>query len=189
MASPTRPNAKTSGALEIKGVVMETFGIGELARRTGVRPSAIRYYESLGLLTAQRSGSWRRYDSDAAEQLEVIRMARDLGFGIDEIQILLNGFSPEAPPAERWRQLAHEKIPQLDALIRHASAMKRLLEVGITCRCVRIEDCFIDDCAGVGTSGGQRLELVPLRPQPASLRQARDAGESNPKAARTTTRQ
>jgi MerR family transcriptional regulator, redox-sensitive transcriptional activator SoxR len=51
---------------------MEMLGIGELARRTGLRPSAIRYYESLGLLTAYRRGSWRSYTPDAVEHLEVI---------------------------------------------------------------------------------------------------------------------
>jgi MerR family redox-sensitive transcriptional activator SoxR len=152
---------------------METFGIGELARRTGVRPSAIRYYESLGLLTAPpRTGAWRRYDANAVEHLEVIRMARGMSFSIDEIQTLLNGFSPETPPPERWRQLAREKLPQLDALISHASAMKRLLEVGLSCRCVRIEDCFVHDCAGVGTDGGNGVKLVPLQPRPASVLRA-----------------
>jgi MerR family redox-sensitive transcriptional activator SoxR len=154
---------------------METLGIGELSRRTGLRPSAIRYYESLGLLTPSRRGKWRRYTPDAVEQLDVIRMARDLGFGIDEIRTLLNGFSPDTPPSERWRTLAREKLPQIDALIRHATAMKRILEVGLTCRCVRIEDCFIDDCAGVGASAASGLTLVPLRAQPASVRRARSA--------------
>jgi MerR family transcriptional regulator, redox-sensitive transcriptional activator SoxR len=152
---------------------METLGIGELASRTGLRPSAIRYYESLGLVTATRRGNWRRYTPDAVEHLQVIRMARDLGFGIEEIRTLLNGFSPETPPPERWRRLAQEKLPQLDALLRHALAMKRLLEVGLTCCCVRIEDCFIDDCAGISPSAGSGLTLVPLRAQPASMRRAR----------------
>lgn len=152
---------------------METIGIGELARRTGLTASAIRHYESLGLLRADRRGSWRRYDADAIEQLKVIRMARDLGFGTEEIRTLLNGFSADTPPSERWRQLASEKLPQLDALIQHATAMKRLLETGLSCRCVRIEDCFLNDCAGVNTSGQAGLTLVPLRPQPASLRKAR----------------
>lgn len=155
---------------------METLGIGELARRTGLRPSAIRYYESLGLVTAHRLGKWRRYTADAIEHLEVIRMARGLGFGIDEIRTLLNGFSPETPPPDRWRQLADEKLPQLDALIRHASAMKRLLEVGLTCRCVRIADCFIEDCADVKPNAGSGLKTVPLRAQPASMRRARPVG-------------
>jgi MerR family redox-sensitive transcriptional activator SoxR len=152
---------------------METIGIGELARRTGVSASAIRHYESLGLLNVWRSGTWRRYDAEAVEHLEVIRMARDLGFGIDEIRTLLNGFSPDTPPPERWRQLATQKVPQLDTLIQHATAMKRLLETGLSCRCVRIEDCFIHDCAGVGTAARSGLTLVPLQPQPASLRNAR----------------
>ena len=153
---------------------METFGIGELARRTGVRPSAIRYYESLGVLPEpSRNGRWRRYDATAVEHLEVIRRARDFGFGIDEIQTLLQGFSPDTPPPERWRQLAREKLPQLTALIQHASAMKRLLEVGLSCRCVRIEDCFLDDCADVGAAAGNALQLVPLRPQPVSVLNAR----------------
>lgn len=155
---------------------METVGIGELARRTGLRPSAIRYYESVGLLAPPRNGGgWRRYDEGAVEHLKAIKMARDLGFSIEDIQTLLNGFSPDTPPPERWRKLAAEKLPQLDLLIRQASAMKRLLEHGLNCGCVRVEDCFINDCAGIGAGKVTALKLVPLTLQPASVLRARAA--------------
>jgi DNA-binding transcriptional MerR regulator len=130
------------------------------------------------LTAAPRSGGWRRYDSSAVEHIEMIRMARELGFAIEEIRTLINGFSPETPPPERWRRIAREKLPQLDELIHHASAMKRLLEVGLSCRCVRIEDCFVNDCANVGTNGGNTLNLVPLRPAPASALRAIEADRS-----------
>jgi hypothetical protein len=53
--------------------------------------------------------------------------------------------------------------------------MQRLLDVALGCQCVRIEDCFIEDCAGVNTNAGSGLVLVPLRAQPVSVRRARPA--------------
>lgn len=66
---------------------MDQLTIGETARRAGVRPSALRYYESVGLLDAPRRISGRRrYDSQVLNRLSVIRLAQDAGFTIAEIR-------------------------------------------------------------------------------------------------------
>jgi MerR family redox-sensitive transcriptional activator SoxR len=127
---------------------VESFSIGQVAQAAGVAQSAIRYYERLGLLPKPpRSGGWRRYDLSVVERVRVIRLARQLGFALEEIRILLTGFSPDTPPPERWRSLARAKLGEVDELFRRAGAMKRLLEAGLGCSCVRIEDCFLDDCS------------------------------------------
>ncbi len=90
---------------------LATIPIGELARLTGLSQSTIRYYESQKLLSPPtRKSGWRAFDSDVVERLQVVRMARELGFSLKDIRVLLDGFSPETPPAERWQRLARRKF-------------------------------------------------------------------------------
>jgi MerR family redox-sensitive transcriptional activator SoxR len=103
------------------------MSIGEVARSVGVRPSALRYYESVGLLPApERINGRRRYDGEVLrevlDRLAVVRLAQQAGFTISEIRTLLNGFSENTPPSERWRLLAEEKLPEVDVLIERAWA-------------------------------------------------------------------
>src|ERR1044071_8918923 len=103
---------------------MEDLAIGEVARRAGIRASAVRYYESIGLLPAPRRLSGRRrYAEDTVQILKVVQLAQAAGFTIAEIQILLNGFAPETPPADRWQLLAHQKLRELDAVIERTQVM------------------------------------------------------------------
>ena len=125
-----------------------SLSIGEVARRSGIRPSAIRFYESVGLVPDPgRAGGQRRYAPAIVDRLVVIKLARELGFALEDIRSLLNGFEPATPPPERWRTLAQEKLPAIDELIRRATAMKRLLEAGLNCHCLTIEQCFLEDCS------------------------------------------
>ena len=118
--------------------------IGVVARRTGLRPSAIRYYESVGLLAAPpRVGDRRRYDSRVLRQLAVIGVAQQAGFTIAEIKTLLHGFDAETSAAARWRALAERKLPEIDALIARAHEMKRLIEASLHCGCLTLEECAL----------------------------------------------
>jgi MerR family redox-sensitive transcriptional activator SoxR len=121
---------------------MEELTIGEVARRAGVRPSALRYYESIGLLPApRRVRGRRRYDSSIVQRLAVLQLAQRAGFTMAEIRTLFYGFEPDTPPAVRWQVLASDKIDELDALIERAQRMKRILEAALHCGCLRLEDC------------------------------------------------
>jgi MerR family redox-sensitive transcriptional activator SoxR len=123
---------------------LEGQSIGEVANRAGIRPSALRYYESIGLLPApSRVNGRRRYDPSVMQRLAVIQLARNAGFTIGETQTLLHGFAPDTPPAVRWRALADKKLAELDVLIAHAQQMRRILENGLQCGCLRLEDCVI----------------------------------------------
>jgi MerR family redox-sensitive transcriptional activator SoxR len=123
---------------------MEDLTIGEVARQAGIQPSALRYYESIGLMPAPRRVSGRRrYDERTVQMLRIVRLAQDAGFTIAEVQVLLNGFAPDTPPAARWQPLASRKIEELDALIARAQQMKQVLATGLNCGCLRLEDCAI----------------------------------------------
>jgi MerR family redox-sensitive transcriptional activator SoxR len=96
---------------------MEELAIGEVARRAGIRPSALRYYESIGLLPVpKRVSGQRRYDESTVQMLKVIQLAQRAGFTIAEVQTLLHGFAPGTALAARWQPLAQRKIAELDAL-------------------------------------------------------------------------
>jgi MerR family redox-sensitive transcriptional activator SoxR len=121
---------------------MSELTIGELARQVGVEPSTLRYYEREGLLPASRRVSgWRRYPPEVVQVLRVIRVAKEAGFSLPEIRTLLSGFSPDTAPSARWKVLAVRKLPEVEALIARAQGMKRLLEEGLDCDCLRFEDC------------------------------------------------
>ena len=116
--------------------------IGEVARRTGLQASAIRYYEKIGLLPkTQRIGGQRRYETSVLKYLEVIDVARSAGFRIEEIRHLFHGFSKGTPAFRRWELLAQRKITEMDQLIARAKKMKRLLEKADRCKCLDLEDC------------------------------------------------
>lgn len=124
--------------------MMEELAIDEVAQQAGIRASALRYYESIGLMPApKRVSGRRRYDESTVQMLKVIQLAQQAGFKVAEIQTLLHGFAPDTPPAARWQPLALQKIAELDGLIEHAQQMKRILETGLNCGCLRLEDCAI----------------------------------------------
>lgn len=120
----------------------EILTIGTVARRSGLRPSALRYYEEAGLLPPPaRLGGQRRYSPAIFPRLALIRRAREVGFTIAETRALLHDDDPDAPPAERWRALATAKMPDIEAQIARALAMQRVLVVGLRCSCATLDDC------------------------------------------------
>ena len=120
----------------------ELLTIGEVARRAGVATSAIRYYERVGLLEPPgRVNGRRRYGPEVLVSLGVIDLAKTAGFTLDEIRELLNGFSEEVSPSERWRAMARHKLAELDALLVRVEGMQRLLREGLECECIRLADC------------------------------------------------
>ena len=122
---------------------MQALRIGELAQQVGVRTSAIRYYESIGLLpTPARVNGWRCYDSAAVERLQVIKAAREMGFRVGEISLLLDDSSCQLDPNVRWRKLAEQKLPEIDSFIERAMALRNLILAGLDCDCEDIALCL-----------------------------------------------
>jgi DNA-binding transcriptional MerR regulator len=97
--------------------------IGELARRAGAAPSALRYYERIGLLPpAERAGGKRHYPPSSAERVALIRLYQDAGFTLKEIRQLLAAGSRRRAS---WTPLAERKIAELDARIAEAQNAQR----------------------------------------------------------------
>ena len=118
------------------------FTISEIANQMRLRPSAIRYYEQIGILPpAHRVSGQRRYDVTALHRLVVIQRARQTGFTLTEIKHLFFGFRDGTPPSIRWQKLKKRKIVELDAMLEHIRSMRDLLEQQGKCRCAALEEC------------------------------------------------
>lgn len=116
--------------------------IGELAGRSGLNASAIRYYEKRGLLPApHRAGGQRRYPADALDRVLLIRLASEMGFTLSEIKVFLNGLRDDAPVGPRWKKLAHRKIQEVEGSIQRTRRLKSLLEHLLHCRCASLQVC------------------------------------------------
>jgi MerR family transcriptional regulator, redox-sensitive transcriptional activator SoxR len=115
--------------------------IGEVARRAGVRPSAIRYYESIGLLPrAPRVSGQRRFSTEALRTLAVIRSAQWAGLDLGEIRELLSAAGGGAV-SERLRAIAERKLPQVQALLERSILVQGWLQAAAECRCPTLAQC------------------------------------------------
>jgi MerR family transcriptional regulator, redox-sensitive transcriptional activator SoxR len=116
--------------------------IGDLASRTGLNTSAIRYYESVGLLPPpHRSCGQRRYPADAVYRVLLIRFARNMGFTLGEIKLFLNGLRENAPVGPRWKKLAHRKLKEVEGTIERSLQLKSLLQHLLQCHCASLKVC------------------------------------------------
>ena len=121
---------------------MRELSIGQVAKEAGIAASAIRFYESEGLIprAARRSGR-RVYGDDIRDRLAFIAMAKGAGFTVPEIKRLVGGFARRTPPGERWRAMAAQKLDELEQRISEAQQMKAVLQTLVRCACPTIEDC------------------------------------------------
>lgn len=116
--------------------------IGEVAARAGLRTSAIRYYERIGLLPEpERSSGRRQYGADVLDRLAVIATARRAGLSLDDVRDLLDGVDAGEPAGERLQRLARRKLPEVEALIARAEAVRGWLLAAAECRCPTLDDC------------------------------------------------
>jgi MerR family transcriptional regulator, redox-sensitive transcriptional activator SoxR len=116
--------------------------IGEVARRSGLSTSALRYYDRAGFLPPPMRVSKRRvYKQKVLGRIRIILLARHAGFTVKETKTFLSGYPASTTPAERWRALAGRKLLELDAQMARLSEMKSILNDNFQCRCARLEDC------------------------------------------------
>ncbi len=110
----------------------ELLTIGELAGRTALAPSALRYYEELGLLApARRVSGQRRYPPSTVDMVGVILFLRDVGFSLGEIKTLM---ASRADSPSAWRDLVRRKAAELDDQIAKAAVARVALDHALRCR-------------------------------------------------------
>jgi MerR family transcriptional regulator, redox-sensitive transcriptional activator SoxR len=153
-----------------------TLTVGELAARGGVAVSALHYYESRGLIHAERSaGNQRRYPRAALRHVAFIRAAQQLGIGLAEVAAALEQLPQQRTPTKAdWARLSAAWRGQLEARIDALVALRDKLDGCIGCGCLSLRACALynpqDACAQQGSGRAHGLEdralrrLVPGRP-------------------------
>jgi DNA-binding transcriptional MerR regulator len=107
------------------------MAIGELARRSGVATSALRYYERIGLLSPTgRAGGQRRFTADSADRVALIHLCRDAGFTLAETGRLVAAWSRGH---RDWHHLAEDKLAELDERVRRAQRARELIQHALEC--------------------------------------------------------
>ena len=139
-----------------------TLTVGELARRAGVAVSALHYYESRGLVHAERSaGNQRRYRRAALRRVAFIRAAQQLGIGLAEIGAALQQLPEQRTPTKAdWARLSAAWRGELDARIVALQALRDRLDGCIGCGCLSLKSCALynpADACGLQGSGARRL--------------------------------
>lgn len=136
-----------SGTTFSYDVLLSEYTIGEVAQRAGIHPSAMRYYEHIGLLPPpRRVNGRRRYGADVLLSLRYILLSQQAGFTLGEIRELLAGVAAATPLSLLWHHFATRKIEELDDVIAQAQARQRLLSLLMLCECETLEQCaFINE--------------------------------------------
>lgn len=128
--------------LLLRSQVAKHLAISEVARVFGLRTSAIRYYEQIGILPPPlRKNGQRCYDKSVLYRLAVVQRGREMGFTLDEIRELFFGFEPGTSPPKRWHQLSKRKIAELRNRMKRLKMMETLLKRMEKCHCGALEEC------------------------------------------------
>ena len=141
---------------------LELLPIGEVARRAGVAPSTLRYYESLGLIASTRtSGDRRRYQRAVLRRVAVIKAAQRVGLSLDDIGNAFSGAPVDAAPTRaQWTRMAKRWRPVIDQRIADLEKVRDELTGCIGCGCLSLQRCRLynpDDELGREGSGSRRL--------------------------------
>ncbi len=115
------------------------YAIGEVASRSGLSVSALRYYEDKGLVaSAGRRGGKRFYAEAIFEQLEIIRLCSTIGFSLDETKLLMRRTDDRA----NFARLAELKLHEIEQARRDMLAARKLLCHALVCSCVDVVECM-----------------------------------------------
>lgn len=144
---------------------MGEMTIGELATRSGLSISAIRFYQRRGLLPPRESGAtWQRYGPETVARLAVIELAKRAGFTLDEIIELLRAADVDPSPAPAWQALAQAKIGEIDTQIAQLHQMRGLLAEALACSCLTLDRAALIPAAlGWATDPARRPAGAPAR--------------------------
>lgn len=143
------------------------LAIGQIAKRSGVNASALRFYEQKGLIQSLRSEGGRRlYPQDALRRIAFIRVAQGMGLSLDEIAGALTGLPDgRTPDRHDWERIACQWQGLLDRRIETLQLMKRKLGACIGYGCLSLEHCALynpeDRVASMGSGPRYLLGDAP----------------------------
>jgi MerR family transcriptional regulator, redox-sensitive transcriptional activator SoxR len=142
--------------------------IGEVAARSGVAASALRFYERRGLIAAARTdGNQRRYDRSVLRRIAFVQAGRAAGITLTEIGSALEGLPTHRTPSRRdWERLSKRWRDDLDARIETLQALRDRLSTCIGCGCLSIDRCDLlnpDDEAAAEGPGARYLTTDSAR--------------------------
>lgn len=148
--------------------------VGEVSARSGVAPSALRYYESQGLIPATRTtGNQRRYQRQVLRRLAFIRAAQNVGLSLDEIAAALATLpAGRNPNRADWTRLSRTWRDRLDEQIAALRKLRDGLDSCIGCGCLSLQRCAVSNPADVMAADGAGARFLPrpLRANPPSRR-------------------
>jgi MerR family transcriptional regulator, redox-sensitive transcriptional activator SoxR len=151
--------------------------VGEIARRSGFAESAIRYYEGLGLLAADRTaGNQRRFERSTLRRLAFIRAARNVGLSLTEVAEALSSLpAGRTPTRADWSRLSRGWRHRLDEQIEALTALRDGLDSCIGCGCLSLQRCAISNPADAARAAGPGAAYLPsgLRRDDSRLASAR----------------
>jgi MerR family redox-sensitive transcriptional activator SoxR len=121
--------------------------IGELSARSGVAPSALRYYEDEGLIQAERTtGNQRRFQRVTLRRVAFIRSAQRVGLTLDEIaEALATLPAGRTPTKADWSRLSKGWRPRIDAQIERLERLREKLDGCIGCGCLSLRTCSLNN--------------------------------------------
>ena len=137
--------------------------VGEIARRSGFAESAIRYYEGLGLLAADRTaGNQRRFERSTLRRLAFIRAARNVGLSLTEVAAALSSLpAGRTPTRADWSRLSRGWRHRLDEQIEALTALRDGLDSCIGCGCLSLQRCAISNPADTARAAGPAPPTCP----------------------------
>ena len=161
---------------------MDLLAIGEVSGRSGMAPSALRYYEGLGLIGATRTpGGARRYPRSVLRRLAVIRAARNVGLSLPEIRVALDSLPPNRPPTVAdWADLSSGWRDRLDEQIAALTQLRDGLTSCIGCGCLSLERCALSNPGDIAATDGAGARWLPpalRRMPPTGHDRGNDLGE------------
>ena len=135
---------------------MTSLTVGQLAERAGVASSAIRFYESRGLIRSRRtSGNQRRYEQAELRRVAFIRTAQRVGLSLEEIGEALATLPENRVPTKAdWTRLSRAWRPRLDAQIERIERLRDQLDSCIGCGCLSLRNCALRNPQDVMASSG-----------------------------------
>jgi MerR family redox-sensitive transcriptional activator SoxR len=142
---------------------MDELTIGQVAARSGVATSALRYYEEQGLVTAIRSaGGARRYPRSVLRRLAFVRAAQNVGLSLSEIRDALATLPEGRPPTARdWARLSRGWRDRLDEQIAALERLRDGLTSCIGCGCLSLTTCRLQNPQDVAAEEGAGARWLP----------------------------